>query len=858
MNSKILMLLCGTFYLTTTFAQKPEVPKYPKDSLPKKDSLHLKDTTKLKKPIFPKPSEIKPYKEVIPDSAITHKGLFTIHEVEDKYFFEIPDSLFGREIMVVTRYVSVPGGAGVYGGEIVNQQTIEWIKGPNKNVFIKLIADISMADSTNKIYKAVKNSYANPLIAAFPIKAFGKDSSTVVLDVTDFFKGDNQLVSLTPDKKRGFNLSMLMADRSYINSIHTYPINVEIKSTKTFGASPAMNIPGMMTRRGGGGFTVANDAGVVTMELNNSFLLLPKTPVKKRLFDPRVGYFADSYTVYGDNQQKVDDQTFIVRWNLEPKPEDVEKWKKGQLVEPKKQIVYYIDPATPKQWRPYLIAGINDWQKAFESAGFKNAIVGKEWPENDTTMSMEDARYSVVRYFASNIENAYGPNVHDPRSGQILESHIGWYHNVMKLVHDWYMIQAGAIDPKARKMKFDDELMGQLIRFVSSHEIGHTLGLRHNMGSSSKTPVELLRNKKWVEANGHTASIMDYARFNYVAQPEDNISEKGIFPRIGDYDKWAIKWGYSYSGATTTEEDKKIVNKWVVDALSKNSRLWFGGEGRNLDPRAQTEDLGDNNVLASEYGIKNLKIVAKNLLSWTNEEADTYNNLGDVYTQLFGEYNRFVNHVLKNVGGIEETYKSVEEPGNVYYPTSKQRQKQAVQFLNNQVFNNVDWLDDQNIMNKITNPGYGDKIANLQSTTLSNLLSSSRLQRLELCENRFGDTTYTPIEFITDVHDGIFSELKSNAAITAPRRSLQKVYVNTLIDIISAKSPASSGISPMILALMGVSSSDINTSDIPSIVKGHLKDLKAEIDATNSSDKLTKYHLADLSDRIKKALDPKD
>lgn len=330
------------------------------------------------------------------------------------------------------------------------------------------------------------------------------------------------------------------------------------------------------------------------------------------------------------------------------------------MVEPKKPIIYYIDPATPRKWRSFLIAGINDWQAAFEKAGFKNAIIGKEWPDNEPAMSMEDARYSVIRYFASDVGNAYGPNVHDPRSGEILESHIGWYHNVMKLVHDWYMIQCAAADPNARKWKFDDSLMGQLIRFVSSHEVGHTLGLVHNMGNSSKTPVEKLRDKAWVEANGHTSSIMDYARFNYVAQPEDHISESGLFPRIGNYDKWAIRWGYGHIRGNTTEEQKLESNKLIIKTLKENPHTYFGTPefGNTNDPRNQSEDLGDNAMKASAYGIKNLKYVLKNLPQWTKEETDQNQNVDEMYTHLIEQFRKYMRHVTANVGGVNETIKT--------------------------------------------------------------------------------------------------------------------------------------------------------------------------------------------------------
>ncbi|PZP49040.1 MAG: zinc-dependent metalloprotease [Pseudopedobacter saltans] len=829
-------------------AQKPK--PLPKDSIPKKDTLILAkghaaaDTTK--KPIKPtKPVTIKPYKEVITDSAITQKGLFWVHKVDDKWYFEIPNKMFGKPILIVNRFAQVSANnSQTYGGEIISQKTINFEKGPDKNIFIRGLIDITSADSTNQILKAVANSNVNPLLQAFGIQAYGKDSNSVVIDVTDFIKGDNDLVSLSGYKKTGLGASALLSDRSYIKSIKAFPVNVEIRTVKTYSGGGGSSLMG-------GSMMRPRDNTPMTMELNSSFLLLPEKPMSKRMFDKRVGYFADNYTQYGDDQQKVEDKTFVVRWRLEPKEEDRKKWESGQLVEPKKQIIYYIDPATPKKWRPYLIAGINDWQKAFEKAGFKNAIVGKEWPENDTTMSMEDARFSVVRYFASDIENAYGPNVHDPRSGEILESHIGWYHNVMKLLHDWYMIQAGPIDPKARKMKYDDELMGNLIRFVSSHEIGHTLGLRHNMGSSSKTPVELLRNKKWVEANGHTASIMDYARFNYVAQPEDNVSEIGIFPRIGDYDKWAIKWGYSYSGAKTDEEDKKIVNKWTIDALNKNPRLWFGGEGMDLDPRSQTEDLGDDNMIANTYGIKNLQRVIANLPEWTKEEADDYSNLSAMYNQVIVQFNRYINHVVKNIGGLQNTYKTVEQDGAVYTATPKEKQKRAVAFLNTQLFETPEWLLDKNIMTKVFDPAGSNRVYSIQTNVLSSILSSRRLGLLQAATNTFGDTTYSVSEYMGDLHDGIWKELKTNSAVSAPRKNLQKVYVDNLMEIIDPKpsTPSTQMIGNMIISS---SMSAPTNAEVNAIARAELRNLQTQLTSSVSatSDQVTKYHYQDLLDRI--------
>ena len=807
----------------------------------------------------PGKQEPKPYNEVITGKALSARGLFTVHKVEDKWYFELPDSLFGRDILVNTRYAKSAAG-GNYGGEQVNQQTISWEKGPSNTIFLNVLTIINVAtDSSEPIAQAVTNSNLNPIAAAFDIKAYGKaaDSSrTVVIDVTDFFKGDNQVVSITPAAKRRFNLSALASDRSYIESIRTYPINTEIRTIKTFTSQPSA--PGGPAGPGAGvSLPAANATGVVTLELNNSFILLPKIPLRKRLFDPRVGYFISEYTVYGDNQQKVDVSRFIHHWRLEPKDEDLDRWKRGELVEPKKQIVYYIDPATPKKWRPYLIAGINDWQVAFEKAGFKNAIIGKEWPENDSSMSLEDARFSVIRYFASDIENAYGPNVADPRSGEIIESHIGWDHNIMKLLHDWYMIQTAAVDPGARKVKFDDSLMGELVRIVSSHEVGHTLGLRHNMGSSSKTPVEKLRDKAWVEANGHTASIMDYARFNYVAQPEDHISQKGLLPRIGDYDKWAIQWGYKgIPGTKNEEEDKKILNKWTVDSLKSNPRLWFGGEGRSNDPRAQTEDLGDNSVKASEYGIKNLKRILPSLPVWTKEEADLYDNLQEMYSTLIFQFSLYIGHVTRNVGGTYETFKSIEETGDVYEVTPKAIQQDAVDFLNKQLFATPTWLLNKDILNKFSDPATPDPVGTLQTNTLRNLLSADRLLRLSLSTTRVAGA-YGPDQLLADAKKGVWSELASGAPIDVYRRNLQKVYLEILIGLINTGAPATGS---DLQRSFGFSSPSIKNTDIPSIARAQLNELKNEIAAAipRQTDKLSKYHLLDISEQIKQALKPKD
>lgn len=845
MCKKIILTSLGILFLSSVQISAQEKSK----SKDKNNNVPV--TSEVKKPEDKKGP--KPYNKVIDSTAVTQNGLLKIHKLKEKYLYEVSDSLINKEIMTITRYSKTPAGGGIFGGEEINRQVVKFEKGINDNVLLRSITYvITSPDEDKPIVKAVRNSSADPIIGNYEVLAYKKDKSGkitgYVIDMNATFDSDLQVFSLSSINKQLLNVQAFQKDKSFIQGIKSFPINTEIRTVKTFTVEqPRISIN--PTPKIGVSLPAGLDAGVVTMELNTSLILLPEKPMRKRAYDKRVGYFANQYDVYKEDSQKADNEVFAVRWRLEPKSdEDAQKQKKGELIEPKKPIVYYIDPATPVKWRPFIKQGIDDWAKAFEAAGWKNAIRGEYWPENDPTMSLEDARFSVLRYFAADIENAYGPNVHDPRTGEILESHIGWYHNIMSLLRDWYLIQTAAVDPKARNKKLDDKLMGELIRFVSAHEVGHTLGLRHNMGASNATPVEKLRDKAFTDAHGHTSSIMDYARFNYVAQPEDGVTD--LMPRIGDYDLWAIKWGYSYfADAKNEEEEKALLNKMTKEAY-KDRRLWFGTESSAFDPRYQTEDLGDNSMKATAYGIKNLKRILPNLIQWSKEEGEDYSELQDLYGALVGQFRRYMGHVTKNVGGIYETPKTYDMEGDLYEVVPSVIQNEAIAFLNDNLFKTPTWLLDQNILAKISPDSGVEAMKTTQDRTLSSLLSFDRLARL-VETSSLNKNNYSVDELMSDLKKGIFSELKSNTPIDIYRRNLQKSFVENLIVCLDLDKKATARATRTTIK--------VSETDIPSIARGQLTELRSQLKvvSTISTDRLSKFHMIDLIARIDNVFRPK-
>jgi len=578
--------------------------------------------------------------------------------------------------------------------------------------------------------------------------------------------------------------------------------------------------------------------------------------MERRYFDERVGWFTTEQTDYGLEAQKSETIEYLDRWRLEVKEEDMEKFKNGELVEPKEQIVYYIDRATPEKWVPFIKQGIEDWQVAFEAAGFKNAIIAKDAPtvEEDPDWSPEDVRYSVVRYLASPIPNANGPHVSDPRSGEILESDINWYHNVMTLLRNWFFVQTASINEDAQGVAFKDEVMGRLIRFVSSHEVGHTLGLPHNMGSSVAYPVEKLRDPEFTKEFGTAPSIMDYARFNYIAQPEDG--DVALMPEIGVYDKYAIEWGYRPIPEKEGMEEKEILDQWILEHAG-DPKYRFGRQqgGGVIDPSSQTEDLGDDAMLASEYGIKNLKRIVPKLIEWTAEDGKDYDDLDDLYGQILSQYNRYMGHVTANIGGVYENYKTYDQEGAVYTHVDKETQERAMDFLQKQLFETPEWMINQEIFNKIEFDGNIERIRGMQQRSLNNILDFGRMARLMENEEINGNEAYSLLDMMTELRKGIWNEVYSGKRINRYRRNLQRAYIERMEHLMNEEQDE---IPERYRDWITRSNLDVSQSDVRPVVRGELKTLEKQIKNSlyRSGDTLTRYHLQDVLKRIDLILNP--
>ncbi|MFD3000348.1 zinc-dependent metalloprotease [Pontibacter toksunensis] len=786
----------------------------------------------------PKPasrSGIKNYSEVITKDAVSDKGVFTVHKVGDKYYYEIPDSLLKRDFLWISRFASLPSGLGggyVNAGSSVNEQMVEWQKFNDKIVLKTKSYNAVAADSLPISLSVQANNY-QPTIYAFDIAALSKDSSAYVIDVTKFFASDVKAISgLDADMRRTYKVNKLDDARSFIFSMKSFPQNIEVKQDFTYeAAEPPTN----------------SATGSISLMMNQSMVLLPKVPMQPRINDYRVGYFNIKQIDYGSEAFKADEKSYIRRWKLVPK--DIAAYKRGELVEPVKPIVYYLDPATPAKLRPYIKAGVEQWQKAFETAGFKNAIIAKDppSPEEDPDFSPEDVRYSVIRYVASTTRNAVGPSVSDPRSGEIIESDIIWYHNHLRSYRNRYLLETGAANPKARTLETPIEDLGEMMLEVITHEVGHALGLPHNMKASAAYPTDSLRSGAFTQKYGIAATIMDYARYNYIAQPGDE--DIRFIRQLGPYDHYAINWGYRYlPDAKSAEAEVPTLNKWITEKTG-NPMYQFGSGSGGYDPESQTEGIGANVIESSTYGLKNLKRVAPNLYQWTAARTNDYNDLEELYGELLGVWSRYIGHVVTNLGGVHESRLKPEQKGYIFTPVTGKTQAESMDWLLKNAFTSPEWLHQTNISRNIHHANYVESIRNLQERHLNNLLSADRMARL--MENEVNEVNYNALDMVRQLQRGIWSEIYSGAKIDIYRRNLQKAYLdrmNYLLNTEPARSNRNYG-TPV----------EISQSDIRSIVRGELVKLQRQLRSAQSryNNDLSRYHIDDAIFRIENILNPK-
>lgn len=758
------------------------------------------------------------------------EGVITVMQKEEKVYWGIADSLLDRDFLLVSRVAGVPNGYfGFYSAGAKTAERVLQFSKVQERIIIKEVSYENIADSTLPIYESVQANNFAPILAAFDQELYDSDTGVTIIELSDFFTEDIEAISgVIPFLRREYQVRRLDSNRSYIESVKSFPKNLEVRHVLTYQAN---NPPS------------SSSNATLSIRMSQSMVLLPKVPMQKRLFDYRVGWFTIQQIDFGSEQQKAVRQAYIRRWRLEPS--DSTAYFNGELVEPKKPIVYYLDPATPEKYRSYIIKGIEDWNPAFEEAGFKNAIQAKlpPTPSEDPDWSPEDIRYSTVRWVANEIRNAVGPSVSDPRSGEIIESDIVWYHNHMRSYRNRLMIETGAANPEARKLKLADDLIGETMRRVISHEIGHALGLPHNMQSSSAYPVDSLRSGRFTQKYGIATTIMEYARQNYIAQPgDDNIR---FIRQIGPYDLYSVNWGYRLvPNARTPEDEKETLDSWIMEKSGDPMYRFAGSTG--YDPSAQTEDLGDDPVKASTYGLLNLKRVVPELMEWTYTKGEGYQDLEEIYSELIGMWSRYSRHVATNIGGVYQNRKSADQIGFVYIPVSRKNQLRALEFLNNQVFSTPYWLLDSNILQNIQAAGSIDRIQSLQRRILNSVLDPSVLLRLiEYSELEFN--VLPPDEMLQTLRLGIWKELYHNETeIDVYRRTLQREYLSRIHEFLSLNQIGGSR-----------SSVDLKNSDIRPLMRTELilleKDIKKHLDK-GLGEGIQKAHLEDAIIRIEQLL----
>ncbi|MDC0160958.1 zinc-dependent metalloprotease [Gemmatimonadales bacterium] len=789
----------------------------------------------------PDPTAEEAQYEEITNTADSDDGLFTVYRQEGDLYFEIADSLLGVDMLLISRVSGVQSGMGGFlpAGAAVNRQMVRFTREGDR-ILLRTYSGEAVADDTLAIALSVESNYFAPILGSFDINARNREDDSSVIDVTEFFEGDTPAISgLRPAQRSSYQVRRLDGARSFIGRVRSYPMNVNVRHTLTYDAG---NPPS------------DEQAHTISMEMNQSLVLLPREPMRPRHADPRVGYFTIDRVNYGLNEQKAASERFIRRWRLEPS--DPSAYDRGELVDPITPITWYIDPATPEQWRGAVRRGVENWNEAFEAAGFRNAVrvLDPPSPDQDPDWDPEDVRYSVVRWSASLTRNAQGPSTSDPRTGEIIESDIVWYHNHMRSYRNWMMVQTGAANPGARALPIEGALMAEAMEQVITHEIGHAIGLPHNMVASSAYPVDSLRSQTFASKMGVAPTIMDYARQNYIAQPGDGLLPEDFLRRIGPYDLYSVNWGYRIiPHAETPDDELDTLDAWIVERADDRMYKYLPQSGLGVtDPRAQTEDMGDDPLLSSTYGMLNLKRIVPNLVDWTTQDGEDYADLSEIYGEALGQWNRYVGHVLTVVGGVHVDLKTADQTGRVYDAVPRERQKAAVAWLGREVFEAPIWLNEPGIIERI-GPSTGGlrALQRRQATILNRLLDPQRMDILTEMEATQPDQAYPLIEFLDDVRLAVWGQIERNSAINGYRRALQRAYIERMQTLMSEQPEGNSFRGP---------TPDLSRSDIRPLIRAQLLDLREKVETAERRirHRVSAAHLADVIVRIDAALEAQE